>query len=156
MSRLAVGARAPDVSLIGPDGAPVSTASLWQDGTVVLYFYPKDETPGCTKEACTFRDQYEDFVAAGAKVVGVSADPPESHAAFARKHRLPFLLLSDPTGAGRAAFGVEKKFGLLEGRVTYVIDREGVVRLAFSSSLRMEAHVFEALAEIRRLAPRAA
>lgn len=154
MSHLAVGARAPAVTLEGPDGA-VPLSSLHADRVLVLYFYPKDETPGCTKEACTFRDQYEDFLAAGADVVGVSADSPASHASFASRHRLPFRLLSDPTGAARKAFGVTAVLGLLPGRVTFVIDRGGVIRHAFSSVINMTAHVDEALAKVRELAGRA-
>lgn len=152
MSHLRAGDRVPDVSLVGPDGAPVPLSRLYADKTLVLYFYPKDDTAGCTAEACSFRDSYEDFLAAGAHVVGVSADPPASHARFAGKYRLPFTLLSDPTGAGRAAFGVKKTLGFFEGRVTFVIDRGGVVRHAFSSQIRMGAHVDEALTVVRQLA----
>ncbi len=151
---LRAGDRAPDVDLVGPGGEAVPVRSLYADKVLVLYFYPKDETAGCTAEACAFRDQYEDFLAAGADVVGVSADPPESHARFAGRHRLPFRLLSDPSGAARAAFGVKKTLGFLEGRITFVIDRAGVVRHAFSSQIRMGAHVDEALGVVRALAGR--
>ncbi len=152
MSRPNPGDRAPAVALIGADGAPVALSSLYADKVLVLYFYPKDDTPGCTAEACAFRDQYEDFVEAGADVVGVSTDPPESHARFAGKHKLPFRLVTDPTGAAKAAFGVTRTLGFLDGRVTFVIDRSGVVRHAFSSVIRMGAHVDEALATVRKLA----
>ena len=114
---------APTASFVDETGATVSLESLMGQKTLVLYFYPKDETPGCTVEACTFRDQYEDFVAAGAEVIGVSADDAASHEAFKAKHRLPFRLLTDPGGLAAKAFGVKKTLGLLPGRVTFVIDR---------------------------------
>ena len=146
-----VGDPAPAVDLLGPDG-PVPLRSLHQERTLVLYFYPQDDTIGCTIEACTFRDAYEDFVEAGAEVVGVSADRADSHRRFAAKHRLPFRLLSDPTGEARLAYGVRKALGLFEGRVTFVIDRGGVVRPRFASRIDMKGHVAEALAVVRRLA----
>lgn len=151
MSGLPVGSPAPDVALVGPNGESVATSSLWRDRVTVLFFYPQDDTYGCTKEACAFRDAYEDFLGAGADVVGVSADDAASHARFAGKHRLPFRLLSDPTGAGREAYGVKKVLGLLPGRITFVIDREGVVRHSFASVIDMGAHVDEALAVVRKL-----
>jgi peroxiredoxin Q/BCP len=142
----------PDVTLTGPDG-PVEIRSLLGPRALVLYFYPKDDTPGCTAEACSFRDSHEAFVTAGATVVGVSEDGAESHAQFTAKHRLPFTLLSDRGGAVAKAFGVKRSFlGLLPGRVTFVIDAEGVVQHAFDSQLRASAHVTEALAVVTRLA----
>ena len=146
------GDRIPDVTLPGPGGAPTKLLDLAEKKTLVVYFYPKDETPGCTAEACGFRDAYEDFTAAGAEVVGISDDSVDSHASFARHHRLPFVLLSDPGGAARKAFGVPKHaFGLLKGRVTFVVDRGGVVRMAFESNIRMNAHVREALTAVKKL-----
>ncbi len=112
---------------------------------VVVYFYPADDTPGCTKEACSFRDSYEDFKDAGAAVIGVSGDSIESHVKFAEKHHLPFTLLSDADGTLRQSWGVSKSLGLLPGRVTYVIDPDGVVRKRFSSQLRAKQHKQEAL-----------
>ena len=118
---------------------------------VVVYFYPKDHTPGCTAEAKAFRDQYDAFLAAGAEVVGVSSDSIESHQRFADKHRLPFTLLSDPAGKVRAAFGVEKTLGLIPGRATFVIDGDGIVRHVFASQLAATKHVGEALAALEAL-----
>ena len=152
MASIAVGDRAPDFTLSSQTGAQVSLADYRSNKAVVLFFYPKDETTVCTKEACSFRDAYEDFVQAGAVVIGVSSDPVESHQAFAGGHRLPFLLLSDTDGSLRKAFGVPKTFGLLPGRVTYVIDKEGVVRHVFSSQFSADRHVVEALAVVRQLA----
>ena len=147
----AVGAPAPDFTLPGPGGRSVSLAELLRGGAVVLYFYPKDQTPGCTMEACGFRDELDSFTEAGAQVVGISRDDEASHARFAAKHKLPFLLLSDTTGETHARYGVTKKLGLIPDRTTFVIDRDGIVRHVFSSMIRMRAHVDESLAIVKRL-----
>lgn len=146
-----VGDRAPDFTLPDQDGNPVALGELLAEGSLVLYFYPKDDTPGCTAEACTFRDEHDEFAQAGARVVGVSSDDVESHRRFADNHRLPFRLLSDRDGELRKRFGVPKTLGLLAGRVTYVIDAEGVVRDVFSSQLRTRKHVEQALRLVRSL-----
>jgi len=142
------GERAPDFELPDAQGRPVRLADFRGRKAVVVYFYPKDDTPGCTKEGCAFRDAYQDFQAAGAEVIGVSSDSGESHARFATKYRLPFLLLSDRTGEVRKRYGVPSTLGLLPGRVTFVIDRDGVVRHVFNSQLQAERHVREALAAL--------
>ena len=152
MASVAVGDRAPDFALPSQTGAQVSLAEYRGKQAVVLFFYPKDGTAVCTKEACSFRDAYEDFVQAGAVVMGVSSDAVESHQAFASGHRLPFVLLADAAGSLRKAFGVPKTLGLLPGRVTYVIDKEGIVRRVFSSQLSADRHVAEALTVVRQLA----
>ena len=118
---------------------------------MVLYFYPKDETPGCTAEACAFRDNYEDFVDAGAVVIGVSQDSEKSHKAFAEHHRLPFLLISDSDKALRKAYGVPNNLGFIPGRVTFVIDREGKIQHVFNSQINATKHVTEALEVLKRL-----
>jgi peroxiredoxin Q/BCP len=142
------GEPAPDFTLPDADEKLVRLSDLLGK-PVVLYFYPKDETPGCTLEACAFRDQYEDFVDAGAVVVGVSSDSSASHRAFAKRHRLPFTLLADRDGAVRKRYGVPSTLGLLPGRVTFVIDSEGVVRHVFNSQLAATRHVSEALDALR-------
>jgi thioredoxin-dependent peroxiredoxin len=142
---------APDVSLSLHTGARVSLAGLYRDRPLVLFFYPKDGTAICTKEACAFRDAYQDFVDAGATVVGVSSDSADNHQAFADQHRLPYLLATDADGAVRRAFGVPKTLGFLPGRVTYVIDCTGVVRHMFSAQLAADRHAQEALDAVRRL-----
>ena len=142
---LAVGERAPDFALDDQTGRRVALADFRGRKNVVVYFYPKDDTPGCTRESCAFRDQFEDFRDAGAEVLGVSSDSPESHARFAEKYSLPFTLLSDPGGKVRASFRVPATLGLLPGRVTYVIDKAGVIRHAFNSQLNPTQHVAEAL-----------
>jgi len=141
----------PKVELKLSDGMIVALEGLFRSCPVVLFFYPKNNTAICTKEACAFRDAYQDFVDAGATVVGVSGDSAESHQAFAQQHRLPYLLATDADGALRRAFGVPKTLGLLPGRVTYVIDREGIVRHVFSAQLAADRHVREALAAIAKL-----
>lgn len=148
----AVGERAPDFTLPRADGKPFRLSAAVRRGVVVLYFYPKDETMGCVAEACAFRDEYDVFTEAGAEVVGVSADSSESHRQFAAHHRLPFVLLTDADGAVRKLYGVGKALGILDGRMTYVIDTKGVVRHVFSSRLQPTRHVAEALAIVRELA----
>ena len=142
-----VGSPAPEFTLPDQDGVPVSLASL-RGSWVVVYFYPKDDTPGCTAESCSFRDSHEAFTDAGAKVIGISSDSVDSHRAFATKHSLPFTLLADEGGAVRKQFGVGRTLGLLPGRVTYVIDPQGVVRHEFSSQFKPKKHIDEALAVI--------
>ncbi len=144
----------PDVELEGEGGRKVRLRDLVGEKVLVVYFYPKDDTPGCTAEACSFRDQYEDFSSSGSEVIGISGDSGSSHAAFKAKHRLPFTLLSDPSGHARDAFGVKDSlpFGLLPGRATFVIDRRGIVRYAFSSQMRATEHVSRARDVVRSLA----
>lgn len=118
---------------------------------MVLFFYPKDNTGGCTAEVCAFRDSYEVFTDAGATVVGISSDSVDSHAGFAGKHRLPFTLLSDGGGRVRAQFGVPRTLGLIDGRVTYVIDTDGIIRHQFRSQSNIGQHVTGALEVVRSL-----
>ncbi|MGE0607165.1 MAG: peroxiredoxin [Pirellulales bacterium] len=149
--KIGVGDKAPDFTTETHTGQTVCLADYLGKQAVVVYFYPADETPGCTTEACAFRDAYADFVDAGAAVIGISGDTLDSHRKFAANRRLPFLLVSDRDGALRSAFGVPKTLGLLPGRVTYVIDRQGIVRHIFSSQLNAGQHVTEALQIVRSL-----
>ena len=139
-----VGSKAPDFILPSQSGEMVNLKDFLGKKPVVLFFYPKDDTPGCTKQACAFRDEYEAFGQLDAKVIGISSDSVESHKNFAEKHSLPFLLLSDEGGKVRKLYGVPTTFGLFPGRVTYVIDAEGVVGHIFASQLGVEKHVEEA------------
>jgi thioredoxin-dependent peroxiredoxin len=152
MASIIVGYRAPEFTVQSHTGQEVSLADYRGKNAVVLYFYPKDGTTICTKEACSFRDAYENFVQAGAVVIGVSSDSAESHQAFVASHRLPFVLLTDEDGSLRKAFGVSKTLGIMPGRVTYVIDKDGVVRHIFNSQFAAERHVAEALNIVRELA----
>jgi peroxiredoxin Q/BCP len=147
MPNVTEGQPAPDFTLPAADGTEVTLWSL-RGKWVVVFFYPKDNTTGCTAEACAFRDSHEDFTDAGAVVIGISSDSVDSHQRFAAKHNLPFTLLSDTGGKVRGDWGVGRTFGILPGRVTYVIDPEGVVRKVFSSQLRATAHQSEALQAI--------
>ncbi|CAN5634278.1 peroxiredoxin [soil metagenome] len=140
-----VGDKAPDFNLPAQDGQNVSLKDFAGKKAVVLYFYPKDNTPVCTKEACSFRDQYEVFGKKDTEVIGVSADSVESHKNFASAQHLPFKLLSDTGNAVRKAYGVASTMGIMPGRVTYVIDKQGIVRLVFNSQLDAQKHVDEAL-----------
>ncbi|MBZ4396179.1 peroxiredoxin [Myxococcus sp. MISCRS1] len=147
----------PDVTLTGAGNQPVRLKDLVGQKVLVVYFYPRDDSPGCTVQACGLRDQYEDFVAAGAEVVGISGDSVASHQGFAAKHRLPFVLLSDEKGQAREAFGVGASFlGMLPGRVTFVVDRQGIVQDSFESQLRVGEHVRRALELVRSLASKSA
>jgi peroxiredoxin Q/BCP len=143
--RVDVGSKAPDFSLYSQSGEMVHLKDFLGSKPVVLFFYPKDDTPGCTKQACAFRDDYDGFGKLDAEVMGISSDSVESHRGFAAKHGLPFTLLSDEKGNVRRLYGVPTSLGLFPGRVTYVIDKEGVVRHLFSSQLGVEKHVEEAL-----------
>jgi thioredoxin-dependent peroxiredoxin len=144
-NRVAAGSLAPNFTLPSQSGKMVSLRDFLGKKPVILYFYPKDDTPGCTKEACAFRERHEDFRELNAEVIGISSDPVESHRSFAAKHELPFTLLSDEGGKVRKLYGASSTFGLVPGRVTYVLDEEGVVRHIFSSQLGVEEHVEEAL-----------
>ncbi|MGF1519636.1 MAG: peroxiredoxin [Nodosilinea sp.] len=146
-----VGDAAPDFTLPNQAGESVTLSSFQGQKPVVLYFYPKDDTPGCTVESCSFRDSYADFVAAGAEVIGISSDSPDSHRAFASKHNLPFTLVSDSGSTVRKAYGVPATLGLLPGRVTYVIDKTGTVRHIFNSQFNPKGHVAEAMGVLKTL-----
>ena len=112
---------------------------------VVFYFYPKDNTPGCTAQACSFRDQYEDFTDLGAEVIGISSDSVTSHDKFSKRYKLPFLLLADENAKLRKLFGVKTNLlGLIPGRVTYIVDNEGVIQLIFDSMMATK-HISKAL-----------
>lgn len=145
MTELKPGDAAPDFEMPDQDGNPVRLSQFRGKRAVVVFFYPKDDTSGCTIEACRFRDDYARFQAADAEVLGVSGDSAASHRKFAKKFKLPFTLLSDAGGRVRKLYAVKKTFGVLPGRATYVIDREGIVRHVFSSQSQPAKHVEEAL-----------
>jgi len=146
-----VGNHAPIFTLPDQSGKQVSLQDFIGKSNIVLYFYPKDDTPGCTTEACAFRDSYEVFKDAGAEVIGISSDSTSSHQQFASRHHLPFTLLSDPGGVVRKLYGVPNILGLLPGRVTYVIDKQGIVRNIFNSQFAPLKHISEALRTLRSL-----
>jgi peroxiredoxin Q/BCP len=149
--QVVVGSLAPDFTLPRQDGTPVRLSDYRGKNAVVLYFYPKDNTAGCTAEACAFRDSYEVFKDAGAEVIGVSADSTASHQQFAGQHRLPFVLLSDEGGTVSKLYKVPKWLGLFAGRVTFVIDKQGIIRHIFNSQIAFDRHISESLATLRSL-----
>lgn len=149
--RLSVGDLAPDFELPSATGEIVRLSDFRGKKEVVLYFYPKDNTSGCTAEACAFRDRYDIISDMDAEVLGVSSDSQVMHQWFASQYRLPFPLLSDNGGAVRKRYGVPASFGFLPGRVTYVIDKQGVIRNVYTSQLNIDKHVAQALATLRQL-----
>ena len=145
------GSKAPDFTLQDQHGNPFTLSDHIGKAPVVIFFYPKDFTPGCTAEACAFRDSYEQFSEVGAQVVGISSDSRKSHLNFAAKHRLPFVLLSDTKKAVRKRYQVDNRlFQLLPGRETFVIDRQGNIAMNFKA-LGASGHVEKALAAVRKL-----
>jgi peroxiredoxin Q/BCP len=151
LPKVKVADKAPDFTLQSQSGEGVTLSGFFGKRNVVLYFYPEDESPGCTKEACSFRDAYEYLGDAGAEVIGINAGSVESHKSFAAHHNLPFILLSDKENNVRKLYGVPSTLGLIPGRVTYIIDKQGIVRHIFSSQFQPVKHVEEALRILKNL-----
>lgn len=148
---LGVGDKIPEFSAKDDNGDDFDSVSIVGKKPVVFYFYPKDQTPGCTAQACGFRDKYEDFKDLGAEVIGISSDTVASHRKFAKQYKLPFILLSDNDKKIRTLFGVKPNlFGLLPGRVTYVVDRNGIIQLIFDSLVATN-HIPRALEAIKKI-----
>ena len=145
-----IGDSMPEATLVDGDGKSIQLRDKIGK-PLVVYFYPKDDTFGCTKEACSFRDHYEDFLGAGADVIGVSRDDATSHAKFKAQHRLPFTLLTDPGGKVADAWNVKGPLGM-PGRITFVFDKAGVLEHKFDSVIRFGKHVEEALEVVKKLA----
>ena len=150
MKKIEIGDRVPSFTLLDQDGNTVEI-SPEKGKAMVIYFYPKDDTPGCTKEACKFRDDFEDFKDLGVEVYGISGDSVESHKKFAEKYNLPFQLLADEKNKVRKQFGVPSSMLILPGRVTYVIDDKGVVQYIFNSQFSAEKHIENALNILKEL-----
>ncbi|WP_291133428.1 peroxiredoxin [Flavobacterium sp. UBA7682] len=148
---LQIGDKIPNFSAIDTNGNVFKSDTIVGSKTFVIYFYPKDDTRVCTEQACSFRDQYEDFKALGAEVIGVSSDSVKSHQKFTIQHNLPFILLSDSDKKLRKLFGVPNDLlGLIPGRVTYVIDKDGIVQLVFNS-MSGKIHIEKALEILKRI-----
>ena len=143
---------APKFSLPSATGSQVSLDDFLGKKNLVLYFYPKDNSPGCTKEACSFRDSYSAFNELNAEIVGISPDGQNSHERFSRDEQLPFPLLSDSDGSMRRAYGVKSTLGVIPGRTTFVIDRHGIIRHIYSSQIHPGKHVREALIALKSIA----
>lgn len=137
---LKAGDHAPDFTLPDQDGNPVSLGGLLADGPIVLYFYPADFTPGCTKEACSIRDMHDEIAAAGMRVVGVSPQDAASHARFRDQHKLPFTLLADPAKTAVKAWGVDGPLGVGVRRATFLVGTDGVIRDAVLADIRISRH----------------
>ena len=146
-----IGDALPDFVLPDENGNPVDICDYKCNEPIIIFFYPKDDTPGCTIEACAFRDNYDEFKLNGAIIIGISADDPTSHLKFKKKYSLPIKLLSDEDSAVHKMFGVTKTLGLLPGRTTYISDRKGFVQRIFNSQFFPKKHVFEALRTISQL-----
>jgi len=152
MNEIKIGSSVPEFSLPDQNGNMFDISSVVGKKNLVIYFYPKDDTPGCTAEACSFRDQFEVFEEADAVIIGISGQSVESHKTFAQKHRLTFTLLSDEGNKIRKLFGVPTNFlGLLPGRVTYIADKTGKVIYIFNSQSNATKHVDEALRILKEL-----
>jgi len=148
---LPLGSQAPDFVLNDAEGNPFRLSDHLGSQPVVLFFYPRDFTPGCTAEACSFRDSYEDFVEAGALVIGISSDSERSHGRFASRLNLPFRLLSDEKGAVSRLYQVRKRFfNLLPGRETFVLDPEGRLVLVFDNP-GSGGHMRKSLEAVKKL-----
>jgi len=146
---LKVGDKIPNFKAKDTDGNDFDSQNLVGHKPLVIYFYPKDNTPGCTAQACSFRDQYEDFKDLGAEVIGISSDSVDSHQKFASHYKLPFVLLSDGDKKIRKLFGVPSYvFGLIPGRVTYVADKEGKIIMIFDS-IKAGNHIPKALEAVK-------
>ena len=146
MNEIKIGGTIPAFTLPDQNGNLFDIGSVLGKKNLVIYFYPKDDSPGCTKKACSFRDQFEVFMEADAVIIGISGQSVESHKEFAEKHRLSFTLLSDEGNKIRKQFRVPTNLmGLLPGRVTYIADKTGKVIYIFNSQIQAEKHVNEAL-----------
>ena len=147
--KLKVGDQIPLFSLKDQNGNMRSSSNL--NKSLVLFFYPKDDTPGCTIEACGFRDKYDLFKILGAEVWGISTGSTQSHLAFANRNKLQYPLLCDHKNKLRRQFGVPKKLGIIEGRVTYIINSEGIIKHVFEDLLNGPAHIKEAIKALKKL-----
>lgn len=151
MKKVEVGSTVPQFTLPDQNGSQFSINSVIGKKNLVIYFYPKDDSPGCTKEACAFRDQFEVFNEANAMIIGISGQSVESHKQFAEKYHLSFTLLSDEGDKVRKLFGVPSNLGMIPGRVTYVVDKSGKVVYVFNSQTQATKHVDEALRILKEL-----
>jgi peroxiredoxin Q/BCP len=148
MKKIEVGDAIPAINLKDENGVEVNINAIKKP--LIIYFYPKDETPGCIKEACKFRDEFESFVDLGVQVFGISGDSSASHKKFKEKYHLPFTLLADTNNEVRKKFGVPKSLLFLPGRVTYIVNKKGIVTYIFNSQFGAEKHIEKALKYLRK------
>ncbi len=149
---LKVGEEAPHFSLLDQNGNSVSFLDFRGKKNLVIFFYPKDNTPGCTSESCSFRDNYAGFCALNTQVLGISDDSVQSHEWFAAEHRLPYPVLSDEGGKVRKSFGLNRFLGILPPRASFVIDQKGIICHVFSSQVQISRHIDETLQAVQLLA----
>lgn len=154
MPAVKVGDKAPDFTLQGPDGRMISLHDYAGSRNVVVYFYPKDFTAGCTAETKAFGENYDAILSMGAEILGISSDSAGSHSSFAQECGARFPLLADTGGRVREAYGAKSSFGLIPGRVTFVIDKYGVVKHIFSSQLKPKQHIAEAVEALKSISSR--
>jgi thioredoxin-dependent peroxiredoxin len=148
---LKVDNKIPEFSLPDQTGKVFDIKNVIGQKNLVIYFYPKDDSPGCTKEACSFRDHYEEFVKADAIVIGISSQSVDSHVKFIKKYKLPYMLLSDEDNKVHKMFGVKSSSdGLIPGRVTFVVDKTGTIIYTFNSQSEPVRHVDEALRILKK------
>ncbi len=145
-----VGDEAPDFTLSSNTGENITLSQFSGKRNVILFFYPMDESPVCSREAESFRDKYESFKTQDAEVIGISSQSVDSHKSFVEHHKLPFILLSDPENKVRKLYGITSTLGVVPGRATFVIDKDGIVRFVFSSQLQPARHATEALHALER------
>ena len=148
MKKIEVGDAIPNITLKDENGIEVNINSIKKP--LIIYFYPKDETPGCIKEACKFRDEFQSFVDLGVPIFGISGDSSASHKKFKEKYHLPFTLLADSNNKVRKAFGVPKSLLFLPGRVTYIVNEKGIVMYRFNSQFGAEKHIENTLKFLRK------
>lgn len=151
---LKIGTRAPAFTATLDDGTDFRLESMRGEKNVVLYFYPRDFSAGCTKQACSFRDSYAAIAAHEAVIVGVSADTRDSHQSFKERHELSFPLIADPDDALSALYDVTTALPLLRPRVTYVIDKQGMIRAAFRHDIAIGRHLSDTLTALEAIEPR--
>jgi len=143
---LKVGDKCPSFSLNNQKGEKIDISNIIGSKNILIYFYPKDETYGCTQQACSFRDAYDEFLEYDCEVFGISSDDKKSHDNFSNKHNLNFDILSDFNNEVRNMFGVPRSlFGLVSGRVTYLVDKKGEIVWIFNSQINAKKHIEEAL-----------
>ena len=145
-----VGDTLPNFSAKDTNGNVFDSKDYLGKQPLVIYFYPKDDTPGCTAQACSFRDNYQDFKDLGAEVIGISSDTVQSHIRFKSKFNLPFILLSDHNKKLRKLFGVQNSLFVIPGRETFVIDKDGIVLMVFNS-MSSEIHITKALSVLKKI-----
>jgi thioredoxin-dependent peroxiredoxin len=147
---LKIGDVLPDFTAKDTNGNDFDSQNYIGKQSVVIYFYPKDDTPGCTAQACSFRDNYQDFKDLGAEVIGISSDSVQSHIKFKSKFNLPFILLSDNDKKLRKLFGVENNLLFIPGRETFVADKNGIIKMIFNS-MNAKIHIDKALSILKKI-----